>query len=171
MFALLIQTCGRADVSWCPQVNSLHLSGANPHLNRIAQEGLLGNLASVLPGHDELSTRLGALLHAVRRSAWCDPCGGSGVLLELVRAVCVGMTEVLCRGARCTAGVEQCRRRLGDSSDAASAAAGQAAAQRRAAVVRAAHPGGAGEAVSGVHGRAHLAAATGRSPPSPLSCA
>eukprot|EP00892_Ulva_mutabilis_P012201 jgi/Ulvmu1/9353/UM050_0105.1 len=38
------------------QVNSLHLSGANPQLNRLAQDaGLLGNLASVLPGHDELA--------------------------------------------------------------------------------------------------------------------
>lgn len=34
------------------QVNSLHLSGANSQLNRLAQEGLLGNLASVLPQSD-----------------------------------------------------------------------------------------------------------------------
>lgn len=34
------------------QVNSLHLSGANSQLNRLAQEGLLGNLASVLPQND-----------------------------------------------------------------------------------------------------------------------
>lgn len=31
------------------QVNSLHLSGANSQLNRLAQEGLLGNLANALP--------------------------------------------------------------------------------------------------------------------------
>lgn len=49
--SVAVQVGTGTDVMQQPQlqVNSLHLSGANSQLNRLAQEGLLGNLANALP--------------------------------------------------------------------------------------------------------------------------
>ena len=76
------------------QVNSLHLSGANPQLNRIAQDaGLLGNLASVLPGHDELA-RMGALPW-VRRGRLRDELAGAWRDVALTQQLCAGAQGAL----------------------------------------------------------------------------